>query len=166
MKTTCFVILAFACVAAAAAEPQRPERIEYRGELLYMYATPLDSFFSAANPKPDEMLEARPSSCLRGYRGTWEIADGNLRLVSVRVFNVGAIIPLPLRMIDPKWEAPVNATWFTGPIRIGSGKKIRGWSSVGNPAEGGVVDLTAEIRNGRVVSVRETGTPKIPNKSE
>ena len=133
--------------------------------MLRMFATPLDSFFSAANPQPDEMLEARPASCIRGYRGTWAIVDGELRLVSVRVFNVGAIIPLPLRMISPKWETPVRAAWFTGPIRIGKGKTVRAWSSVGDTAEDGVVDLTVEVKNGRVLSVRETSTPQMPNNS-
>ncbi len=153
------------CGAATGAEPQEPERIKYRGEMLSMFATPLEFFFNAANPKPSDIADTGPTCCLRKYGGTWEIGHDELRLVSMRVHTIGATIPLPLTIISADWKSPVTASWFTGRIRIGKGKTIQGWSSVRGITGKEVLDLEIEIKAGRVVSVREISTSDMP-KSE
>jgi len=146
------------CVTSAVhATSQVPEKLVYDGATNDMYSTPLESSFSADNPKPKVFYE-RPSStaCWRGYVGTWKIDGGELYLVALREGHprTGAIA---LAKINPKWVSPVKATWFTGTIRIGKGKVLMGGMGFSEKRE---TDIYLEIKQGKVVSTRQVNNTK------
>ena len=85
MKPILMAILMCCMASAVHATSQVPERLVYGGITNDMYSTPLESLFSADNPKPKLFYE-RPSStaCYRGYVGTWKVGNDELYLVALQ----------------------------------------------------------------------------------
>ena len=149
------VIVALFCTvgSAAFATSQVPEVLVYGGTTNDLYTTPLESLFPAGSPK---VFIERPSStaCWRGYVGTWKIENDELYLVALREGHprTGAI---PLDKVNPQWKSPVKATWFSGILRIGRGKVLMGGMGFSEKRE---IDIFLEIKEGKVVRPRQTGT--------
>lgn len=141
------------CVASAVyATSQVPEKLLYGGTTNDMYSTPLEACFSADNPKPKVFYERRSSTaCWRGYVGTWKIEDDWLFLVALQEGHprTGQI---SLATVNPEWISPVKATWFTGTIRLGRGKVLRGGMGFSEKRE---IDVFLDIKDGKVVSIRQ-----------
>ena len=150
------VIAALFCTvgSAAFATSQVPEVLVYGGTTNDLYTTPLESLFPAGSPKV--FINKRPPStaCWRGYVGTWKIENDELYLVALREGHprTGAI---PLDKVNPQWKSPVKATWFSGTLRIGRGKVLMGGMGFSEKRE---IDIFLEIKEGKVVRPRQTGT--------
>jgi hypothetical protein len=156
MKITFVIIMCYVTFMVHATS-QVPEVIIYDYVANDMYSTPLESFFSTNNLKPKVFYEYPPSTaCWRGYVGTWKIEGGYLYLVSLRQGypNTGTI---SLDKVDPKWVTPVKAVWFTGIIRLGKGKVLRGGMGFSEKRE---IDIFLEVKNGKVDSTRQVDNTK------
>lgn len=96
---------------------QVPDTVYYRGQLHSLYSEPLDSYgqlprflpFSTAN--------------YRGYEAVWAIVSDALFIVSLTgyVDSVGAV---GLEDVFPGCLAPVLADWYTGTLRLQSGRLV------------------------------------------
>jgi hypothetical protein len=161
MRTILVAMLLSSITSALYATSQIPEALIYNGITNDMYSTPLESFFSAGKPK---LFLEKPSStaCWRGYVGTWKIEDDELYLVVLQEGHprTGAI---PLDMVNPKWVSPVKATWFTGTIRIGSGKVLMGGMGISVKRES---DIFLEITDGKVMSTRQVDNKEQKTEAE
>lgn len=161
MRTMVIALLLPTLANAVYATSQIPEVLVYDGTTNEMYATPLESSFSADKPK---VFLEKPSStaCWRGYVGTWEIKNNDLYLVSLREGypRTGAI---PLEKVNPKWVSPVKATWFTGTIRIGRGEVLMGGMGFSEKRER---DIFLEITAGKVVSTRQVDNTEQKTEAE
>ena len=150
MKPIVVAMLLSYLASAVYATSQVPEVLVYNGTTNDMYSTPLESFFSAETPK---VFLEKPSStaCWRGYVGTWKIENDELYLIALQEGHprTGAI---PLDKVSPKWVSPVKATWFTGTIRVGSGKVLMGGMGFSEKRER---DVFLEIKDGKVVSTHK-----------
>ena len=133
----------------AFATAQFPERINHNGEDLFMFSTPLSTYFSDNNPPPKIIAEGPyNTACWRRYVGSWKIAGGKLYLV--KLHNCGQKgEEIPISAVFPDKTPPVEATWFTGTLRIPKGKRLRyvhmGFMSTYE------WDLFVQIENGIVV---------------
>jgi hypothetical protein len=152
MKRVILTILMCCAASWAYATSQIPEVLIYEDIANDMYSTPLESYFSANNPKPKLFYEhASSTACRRAYVGTWRIQEDELYLVGLRK-GYPSTDPIPLEKITPKWSSPVKATWFTGTIRIGLGKVLMGSPGLSEKRE---TDIFFEIEAGKVLSVRQ-----------
>ena len=155
MKTIVVSITLVCCaVCAAQATFQEEEVLVWDGTTNDMYSTPLEALFSPDNPKPKLSLDPLSTACRRGYVGTWKIEGGELLLYALRQGNGTNLISLV--KIDQEWTSPVKAVWFTGTIRLGRGKWVRGmgWRS-GDLSPIREVDIFMNIEKGRLVSTRQ-----------
>jgi len=139
---------------------QVPERILIDGKPYWLYAQPLYRLLASRRTRmtaPDGFTTA----CHRRYVGTWDVADGMLRLVTLCTY-VNAELPLSddmeawfLRLV-PTDRFPVAATWFNGHLRIPIGPMLvrgfHGWSSWYTR------ERVISCRQGRVVRDREVDT--------
>jgi hypothetical protein len=156
MKIVAISMIMMLCIACAAqATFQEEDVLVWDGTTNDMYSTPLEALFSPDNPKPKLFFEhSLSTACWRGYVGTWKIEGGELLLYALRQGHGTNLISLV--KIDQEWTSPVKAVWFTGTIRIGRGKWVRGmgWRS-GDLSPIREVDIFMNIEKGRLVSTRQ-----------
>ncbi len=97
------------------------EKFTTNGEEFTMEAVPLESYFNDIIKKPfEDWLNA---ACLRGYVGSWEVMDNKLFLTNLVAY--GDTDPkVNLQFIFPN-QKTVFANWFTGELKICSGKIIQ-----------------------------------------
>jgi len=114
------------CLLASAAygTQQVPEKLLYKGQEYRLACVPLEKYFDANHPKPAG-LRATNTACTRGYVGTWEIKDKKLYLKSLGRFRPGrSIQEIPFSLVFKDQELPVEATWYTGVLRMPHGERI------------------------------------------
>jgi hypothetical protein len=99
---------------------QVKDSILIKGEKYYLYTTPLDSYWSKRNPKPQ--IRPTKSTCWRGYIATWEIVKDNLYLVDI-IFHAhdGGF---GLDYLFPNNTGKIKADWYTGEVKIPIGNKL------------------------------------------
>jgi hypothetical protein len=135
MKTSSLsVIFAFIPVFAFATA-QAPEILFFEGEEVSMFTTPLESYFSEEKPRPDDVLISNSSANWRGYIGHWEISENRLILTGLHEFTFAFLdesadeqtdtLIHPERVFGSGASYPMEATWFTGMIRIPRGEMVR-----------------------------------------
>jgi len=139
---------------------QVPERILIDGKPHWLYAEPLYRLFATRRTRVTDP-DGWTTACHRQYVGTWDIADGRLRLAALSTYGREEL-PLsePMRSwflrLVPTDRFPIYADWFSGRLRIPIGPKLvqgfHGWSSW----------FTRErvifCRQGRVVRDRDVDT--------
>jgi len=102
------------------------------------------------------------TGCHRHYVGSWDIADGWLRLVNLSTYGCNEL-PLSTEMrawflaLVPSEGFPLRAKWFSGRLRVPTGPRlvralIHGWSSWFTK------ERVITCRRGRVVRDREVDT--------
>lgn len=128
-----FTALLVLC-AALYATGQRPERIIYKGTEYALFTDPLESFFSDDNPRPVKLFGNACTASRRGYNGTWKIENGKLYLVKVVAGDCSADpVEIDMSSVFNK-SLPVEATWYSGTLRIPSGRLLKfinaGYASV------------------------------------
>lgn len=140
-------ILLFASSALATA--QFSELLEYRETTEKMFSVPLESYFSPENPKPEAFTKNLCTACWRGYIGTWRIENGYLYLISLHECCAQNPKGFPLEQINPEWNTPVKATWYTGTLRVVQGRLME-YTHMGFRSKY-ERDLFIQIEGGKVV---------------
>lgn len=130
------------------------ELLIYKGQTYEMYSTPLESYFSKENPRPESPVVS--TGCWRGYIGVWKIANGTLCLVSLHHVDHDAENYLgkeiSFEKIFPKQKPPIPAIWFSGVLRLPQGEILRyvhmGFGTIYEK------DLYITIKEGKVTAQR------------
>lgn len=129
---------------------QSMERILINGTLHYMASEPLEQYLSMLVDAPE--FNSPNTACWRGYFGEWLIQDEKLYLTEFTGYistPEDEYKPVDLSYLFPD-EKKVFAEWFTGEIRIPSGKLVQyvhmGYESVYQN------DIFIEFLNGKVLS--------------
>lgn len=163
MKTLIQVILFLVCAQLAFATAQMGEKLHYKGEVVEMFSTPLESFFTEDKPRPNETLRAHSSANWRGYVGHWKVEDGNLILTGLYRAHLeegdegnlrweDGLIPAS-EVLGEGYSYPVTAKWFSGGLRIPRGSPIR-YIHMGFESRY-QTELILEIVDGKVIQERE-----------
>lgn len=126
--STVFVFAALLLLLATPAWPtaQIPERIVYEGTEGFLFTSPLESYFSKENPRPE--FASPHTACWRGYVGAWEIREDTLYLSDIKAWmrdEDGKAAPVGFEKVFPGKSKPLKAEWFTGTLRIPRGKPIK-----------------------------------------
>jgi hypothetical protein len=143
------------------ATAQIGEFLDFEGKREEMYATPLESYFTHKNMKPEFPIQS--SGCWRGYIGLWSLKDNQLSLQSLHEWDHEKEDPLgkkiSLKPIFGSESSPVKADWFTGVIRLPRGKELRyvhmGFGTIFEK------DIYLTIQKGRLVARREINNTEI-----
>lgn len=139
---------------------QASEILLYDGKKFMFDPHPLETFFKLGGARVPFMVNT--TMCWRGYVGTWAIEADELRLIDIR----GHIAEEPAKdiasrafrhqvdyddptlcriatigSIFPGCDGPIFAHWYSGPIEA-------------LDSESRSVELLAEVKRGRVVSLR------------
>lgn len=135
MKSPLLLILALLSTNIAFATAQVAERIEYNGENLMMFSTPLEDAFSQDRPRPDDLFIPMSTANWRGYVGHWK-ADGDQLLLTAiyrdryekdesgTPTETRELVPLD-KVLGPTAAYPAKADWFTGTLRLPKGERVR-----------------------------------------
>ncbi len=128
---------------------QRPERIIYNSKEFSLFTDPLESLFTEGNPRPAKLFGYACTASRRGYIATWEINNGKLFLIKIVAGDCSAEpADLDVSSIFKK-PLPVEATWYSGVLRIPRGKLLKfinaGYASVYEE------ELLLTIKNGILV---------------
>lgn len=114
---------------------QIKEKIIYNGATNTLFTLPLSDELRAkarqqVDPETGEMLRGvikASSACWRGYIGTWELQNNTLYLVRLQDGVEREDIPADQLIKDAKY--PIKADWFTGELRIATGRSHMKFSS-------------------------------------
>lgn len=119
------IALSFCLLASEAyGTLQVPEKILYKGQEYQLACVPLEKYFDANHPKPAK-LHGTSSACVRGYVGTWEIKDKKLYLRSLERPRREPREEIPLSLVFEDRKPPIEATWYTGVLRMPHGEMLR-----------------------------------------
>ena len=109
---------------------QLPDRILNDGEWMNLYSNPLEQYWLVA--KKNRPVFHPHFNCKRGYVASWEIKDNHLFLTDIVgnferkiFFFFKKNIACSLKWLFPRLthkHKRVQATWFTGKLRIPMGK--------------------------------------------
>lgn len=145
MKTLCvaLAVLAWLIPGVALATVQKPESIIIDGQKYFLHTLPLDAYHNQDHPLPP--FQAPHTACWRGYVGTWEIDRGVLYLKAIRAWTLQGEVGLTA--LFPGHPGRVDATWFTGQLRVPQGKVLR----VRMPYPIYEKDLIITVEKGRVI---------------
>lgn len=109
----------------AFATAQIPDYLVYKGETFPIFSNPLESYFNAKNPLPNNVFIFSCTASWRGYVATWKIEDRYLYLTKIVEGTCGMDAKeIPISKIFPEQKAPIKAVWFSGTIRIPQGKLL------------------------------------------
>ena len=120
----------FLLCSTAEATQQTPELFTGPSGTRGMLADPL---FAARESDPTlwarfaKVLPKQTCSALwRGYIGTWDISNGELRLLSIRTSDCKESKVVALPEVFPGAKGPVPATWYTGELLFEIGPYVPG----------------------------------------
>ena len=101
---------------------QDPEILIDNGKKKMMMINPLEKLFEGHRNRPPFQMQR--TSRRRGYVATWEIKDGKVYILSIDgIFKNQE--PITIQKIFPGKTPPVFVRWFSGELRVGSGKVVR-----------------------------------------
>ena len=120
-----FMLLSQAVFATA----QFPELLLLDGKSRAMFTDPLEPWLkvqqNADRLKP-YVSEQRCSASWRGYRGTWEIKNNSLQLISLKANPCSQTAKdVPLAALFADRAGPVEATWFSGRLVVPDGNQTK-----------------------------------------
>ena len=147
---------------SAWATAQMPDLIIIEGQEHHLYSNPLEKYFGPDNPRPK--FRRWHTANWRGYVATWEIDGGVLYLKALRAkLPTGEMVGL--EYLFPEHKGRVEATWFTGKLRVPQGKRLQyrhmGYQSVFER------DLIITIEAGKVVDQQVLhNRPEEPQKKQ
>lgn len=147
----------------ASATAQASDKLIYKGETVYIFSNPLESFFDSSHRRPH--LPPGSTACWRGYIATWKIENDCLYLVRMQDCT-SEKEEIPLSMIFQDRPAPVRADWFSGTLRIPQGKMLRyvhmGYGSIFER------EVFLTIEKGKLVSeqVVDNTKTRLPSENE
>ncbi|MBM4372637.1 MAG: hypothetical protein FJ098_13335 [Deltaproteobacteria bacterium] len=119
------ILLGVLAPAPAQATAQMGDILIYNGEKLEIFSNPLEAWFGAEHPRPEDLSDASCSANWRGYVATWEIRDRALWLVRLQEGTCDVDAPeIPLDRVFPGEKGPIRATWYTGVLIAPRGKLL------------------------------------------
>lgn len=144
---------------------QFPDRLLYNGKSEGIFSTPLEQYFEKVGTRPKWLTEMN-TACWRGYVASWEIRDDRLYLQKIvrdeydpkrdDFFEQDIT-----KRIFPNRSLPIEATWFSGVIRLPQGKELEyihmGFESIYEK------DHFLEVENGILRKIRIVSN--IPDRS-
>jgi len=163
-KTALIFVFCALFPATALATSQIREYVVYKGQEERMASEPLEAYFDAEHPRPDNVLRGSCSACWRGYVGYWEIRGDRLFLVRLDECHCkDSEADIPLGAVFPGQTGPIFAEWFTGTLVLTKGLLLHyvhmEYSSTWS------LEIHLEFREGRLVRETEidnTGKPAEP----
>jgi hypothetical protein len=124
MKKLVLILFIFLLSSKAFATAQIPDYLIYKGETFPLFSNPLESYFRN-NSRPDNIFVYSCTACWRGYVATWKIENGSLHLVKLVEGTCSSDAKeIDVSIIFPKKKTPIEATWFSGTIKIPQGKEL------------------------------------------
>ncbi len=164
MRKLIISTIIFLYSVSAFATAQFPDYLVYNGETVSIFSNPLESFFSEQNPRPDNLFRYSCTACWRGYVATWEVKDGKLYLVKAIEGTCDSNAPeIDMSKVFGR-KLPVEATWFSGVLRIPRGELLSyvhmGYGSVYEK------ELILTFKNGKLISEEIVDNTKKKIKSE
>ncbi len=105
---------------------QAPDTIIYRGRRYSLLSNPLEAYWEEHPPRPH--LKPLHTANWRGYVAEWLIKSGALYLSGLRARidnSYGERKEIGLRDLFPDAGDQIQASWFSGELRIPQGKKLR-----------------------------------------
>jgi hypothetical protein len=120
-----FLLLPAASYALATA--QEPDVIFYKGQKQSLYSNPLEAYYSDGRKRPNFMIapDTIRTSNWRGYIATWEVKDNKLYLTDIDSWIDGRKATLEHLFGDKYQNGGIEATWFSGKLRIPDGKRLQ-----------------------------------------
>jgi hypothetical protein len=163
MKSILIAALILPLVAFGTA--QFPDRLLYNGKSEEIFSTPLEQYFEELGTRPKWLTEMN-TACWRGYLASWEIRDDRLYLQKIvreehdpqkdDFFEQDIT-----KRIFPNRTLPIEATWFSGVVRLPQGKELEyihmGFESIYEK------DHFLEFENGILTKIRIVSN--IPDRS-
>ena len=83
------VILSIGMPRGANATAQIPDILVVEDDTLYLFCNPLEGYFDAAHPRPNDMWGMGSTACWRGYQAYFELRKDSLFLTGIRLDNKG-----------------------------------------------------------------------------
>src|SRR5258708_1332332 len=118
MRTIAGALLCAALCSAAAAEPY-PDSLIREGEAAQPLVTrPLDTALETDSGLQTRLKKYAPAGqCPRPYVAPWEAREGKLYLVKLETDACSKARSVPLSLLFPGKQSPVEASWFTGTLK-------------------------------------------------
>lgn len=116
-----FWLLGLIAANDAMATAQRPDILIHEGHEYPLFSNPLESYYGRDNPRP--RFTFPDTATWRGYVATWEIDRGVLYLKRIEAWLDGREVGLDY--LFPGHPGMVEATWFTGQLRVPQGKMLQ-----------------------------------------
>ena len=167
MKKLMFVLLCIALPSKVLATAQYPDILIYKGETKFIFSNPLESYFGELHPRPNDIFKSTCSANWRGYVATWKIEGKYLYLVKLIEGSCGTDAPeIPIEAVFSQQNAPIEASWFSGTLRIPLGKRLiyvhMGYGSIYEK------ELFLTIENGKLIQEEliDNSTKKLPTRYE
>lgn len=79
------VVVMLGMSGTARATGQIPDLLIVGGDTLALFCNPLESYFDAVHPRPDDMGGLWSTACWRGYQACFELRQDSLFLVDIRI---------------------------------------------------------------------------------
>jgi len=130
-------VFVFTVEREALATEQIREILIYEGQTNSMCTEVLEHYFWAGHPRPEELGGRKygiSSACWRGYVGTWRVERKQLYLLSLTRHRYEFDEKyrtskewkeeIPCAVVFGDQKPPIKASWFSGVIRIPSGRTL------------------------------------------
>ena len=105
---------------------QVPDIIIYRGRRYPLLSNPLEAYWKEHPPRPH--FKPLHTANWRGYVAEWLIKSGALYLAGLRARidnSYGERKEMGLRDLFPDAGGQIQASWFSGELRIPQGKQVK-----------------------------------------
>jgi len=126
-KSILLILLCLIISSKVWATAQVPDYLIYKGDTLFIYSNPLESYFIERN-RPTEFLgkldKNLSTACWRGYIAYWELRNDSLFLVEIKNSGTKEIIDLSIIFKDRDTTLGVFADWYTSSIMQPFGKLV------------------------------------------
>lgn len=100
---------------------QQPDIITYQYKKYLLASEPLFSFFMMPGNKP--IFIQISTDYLRGYQAEWQIIDDSLYLMDVKCYSATSNTQ-GIKLIFPDQLSPIHANWYSGELRLQTGRYI------------------------------------------
>jgi hypothetical protein len=145
---------------------QRPDIIFYEGQKRYLYSNPLEDYYRAGRKRPYFTIGPNTfsTSNWRGYVATWEVKDNTLYMTNIESWIEDRRATLESLFGSKCQNGKVEATWFSGKLRIPDGKELQyvhmGYGSVYER------DIILTVKVGKVTKTEIVDNTKLQLPSE
>lgn len=101
---------------------QFPEKLVENGVARSLCSEPLRPYLESLAEVPSFREKGYTTALWRGYVGRWEVREGRLFLIGLTDFEGDTLDESRIFEVE---RLPIHATWYTGRLRVMSGKLLR-----------------------------------------